>query len=78
MILLYQNGAEVSFMIDFITKEEFLKAGLKFTDLFEESLFDYYLELDGLMYYDPKTKYMYDIRGVRAFYVEQVFIGVDR
>lgn len=61
MILLYQNGTEVSFMIDFITKEEFLKAGLKFTDLFEESLFDYYLELDGLMYYDPKTKYMYDI-----------------
>ena len=29
-------------MIDFISKEEFLKAGLDFTDLFEESLFEYY------------------------------------
>ncbi|MFB5458277.1 hypothetical protein ACE40W_22745 [Enterococcus avium] len=65
-------------MIDFITKEEFLKAGLGFTDLFEESLFEYYLEMDGLMYYDPKTKYMYDIRGIKAFYVEQVFTGVNR
>ena len=54
-------------MIDFISKEEFLKAGLGFTDLFEESLFEYYLELDGLMYYDPKTKYMYDKQGVKAF-----------
>lgn len=50
-------------MIDFISKEEFLKAGLDFTDLFEESLFEYYLELDGLMYYDPKSKYMYDKQG---------------
>ena len=65
-------------MIDFISKEEFLKAGLGFTDLFEESLFEYYLELDGLMYYDPKTKYMYDKQGVKAFYVEQVFTGVER
>lgn len=65
-------------MIDFISKEEFLKAGLGFTDLFEESLFEYYLELDGLMYYDPKTKYMHDVRGVKVFYVEQVFTGVDR
>lgn len=65
-------------MIDFISKEEFLKAGLGFTDLFEESLFEYYLELDGFMYYDPKSKYMHDKQGVKTFYVEQVFTGVDR
>ena len=65
-------------MIDFISKEEFLKAGLDFTDLFEESQFEYYLELDGLMYYDPKTKYRYDKQGVKAFYVEQAFTGVNR
>ncbi|MFM2490381.1 hypothetical protein ABW365_23110 [Enterococcus avium] len=51
---------------------------MDFTDLFEESLFEYYLELDGLMYYDPKSKYMYDKQGVKAFYVEQVFTGVER
>lgn len=58
-------------MIEFKSKEEFLAAGLGFTDYFEELIFDMYIVRDGYMLYDPVTNYMFDARKIKMFYVEQ-------
>lgn len=63
-------------MIPFNDKESFLKAGLGFTDYFEEKLFDFYIKRDGVMYYDPVSKFMYCKDGYKQFYVEQHFTGI--
>lgn len=60
-------------MIEFKTKEEFLAVGLGFTDYFEELIFDMYIMQDGYMLYDPVTKYMFDSRKEKMFYVEQKY-----
>lgn len=62
-------------MIEFKTKEQFLAAGLGFTDYFEEKLFEFFIDRDGSMYYDPVSMYMFDQKNQRIFYVEQVYIG---
>lgn len=60
-------------MIEMYTLEEFLKAGLGFTDYFEETIFNYLINRDGYMYYDPVSRYMYDKDKNRIFYVEQEY-----
>lgn len=62
-------------MIEFTSKEDFLAAGLGFTDYFEEKLFEFYLNRDGYMYYYPVSMYMCDQNNQRIFYVEQGFIA---
>lgn len=62
-------------MIEFTSKEDFLAAGLGFTDYFEEKLFEFYLKRDGYMYYDPVSMYMCDQNNQRIFYVEQGFMA---
>lgn len=62
-------------MIEFTSKEDFLAAGLGFTDYFEEKLFEFYLKRDGYMYYDPVSMSMCDQNNQRIFYVEQGFIA---
>lgn len=61
-------------MIKFSNKKDFLKVGLGFTDFFEETLFEYFLEKDGFMFYNPTDQFMYDKSGVQIFYVEQEYV----
>lgn len=62
-------------MIEFFDKASFLASGLGFTDLFEEALFHYYLKKDGKLLYNPTDSFMYSVDGVKAFFVEQAYLG---
>jgi len=50
-----------------------LKAGLDFTDIFEQEIFNYLIERDGKMFYEPSKSFMCDIHGVPVFFVEQEY-----
>lgn len=62
-------------MIPFFDKQSFLASGLDFTDLFEEALFEYYLAVDGQILYNPSDSFMYSLAGIKAFFVEQHYLG---
>lgn len=42
---------------------------------FQETLFEYYLEQDGFMLYNPVDCWMYDDWNTKIFFVEQTFCG---
>lgn len=60
-------------MIEFTNVENYLKAGLDFTDIFEQEIFNYLIERDGKMFYEPSKSFMCDIHGVPVFFVEQEY-----
>lgn len=60
-------------MIEFTNVEDYLKTGLDFTDIFEREVFNYLVERDGIMFYDPVKSFMCDINKVPVFFVEQEF-----
>lgn len=60
-------------MIEFTTLEDYLKAGLGFTDIFEREVFNYLMGRDGIMFYDPVKNFMCDVNKVPVFFVEQEY-----
>lgn len=58
-------------MIEFTNVDDFLKAGLDFTDVFEKEVFNYLIKRDGKMFYNPSKRFMCDVNFVPVFFVEQ-------
>lgn len=57
-------------MITIISKQDFYQNGLAFSDYFEEELFEYFIQQDGFMEYNPVDQWMYSKKGERIFSVE--------